>query len=78
MVIIDPKFVLNTEPYPVTSTLRIRSNVREDGQDELVWEFENCEIQQISARYEELILGSALMLVCGAGGPRDSDSGTVA
>ena len=45
MIIVVQEFVQNTEPYPMTSTLGIWSNMREDGQDELVWEFENCEVQ---------------------------------
>ena len=41
MVIVDRQFILNTEPCVVTDELW--GDVRENGKDKLVREFENCE-----------------------------------
>ena len=41
VVVPNPEFVLNTEPRPVTGMLGVWGDVREDGKDELIWEFEN-------------------------------------
>ena len=75
MVVADPKCMLNTEPYPVTCVLGVWSDVRENGEDEFVWEFENWEMGRIITRSEEPTRELVLGLVWGAGDPRDS-SGT--
>ena len=63
MVIVDPQFILNTEPCKVTDELR--GDMREDGKDKLVWEFENCEsrMERISVRSRELMRALVLRLV---------------
>ena len=48
MIIIDPNIVHHTESCIVTGELRVRGDVREDGMDKLIWEFENCEVEWIS------------------------------
>ena len=47
---------LSTEPYMVTSKLRERGDVRENGTDKFVWEFENCEnrMEQVSIQTTEV------------------------
>lgn len=42
MVIVDFHTILFTEPCIGTSELRLWGDVRENGENELVWEFENC------------------------------------
>ena len=66
MVIVDPQFILNAKPCVVTD--EIWGDVREDGKDKLVREFENCEsgMEQISVRSRELIRELVLKLVWGA------------
>ena len=44
MIIIDPNIIHHTEPCIVTGKLRVWADVREDRNDKLVWEFENCEV----------------------------------
>ena len=41
MVNVDPEFMLNTEPHPVAGMLGVWGDMREDGKDKLVREFEN-------------------------------------
>ena len=45
MVIVDSHTILNAEPRIVTDVdkLRVWGDVRENGKDEFVREFENCE-----------------------------------
>ena len=43
MVIIALLATQNPEPCILIGEPRIRGNVRENGKDKLVWEFENCE-----------------------------------
>ena len=43
MVIIGLLATQNLEPCILIGEPRIRGNVRENGKDKLVWEFENCE-----------------------------------
>ena len=45
MIIIDPKVVHHMKLCIVTGELRVRGDVREDGMDKLIWEFENCEAE---------------------------------
>lgn len=44
VVITDPKIIHHTEPCIVTGKLRVWADVREDGKDKFVREFENCEV----------------------------------
>ena len=55
MEITDP-LVRNAEAFIVSGALRIWGDMREDGKDKLVWEFENCEnsMGQISVRPKEV------------------------
>ena len=57
MVIADPHTIRNMEPWVVTDEPWVWGDVREDGQDELVREFENCEsaMEQVDVRSKELI-----------------------
>jgi len=41
MVVINLHAILFTEPCIVTGELRFRRNVRENGKNEFVWQFEN-------------------------------------
>ena len=43
MIIVDLHTILDAEPRVVTGELRFRGGVGENGKDELVREFENCE-----------------------------------
>lgn len=43
MVVVDLHAVLFTEPRIVTSELRLWGDVRENGENQLVWDSENCE-----------------------------------
>ena len=47
---------LSAEPCMVTSKLRERGDVRENGTGKFVWEFENCEnrMEQVSIRTTEV------------------------
>ena len=77
MVIVEPLTIQTTEPRVATGELRIWGGVRENGKDELIWEFEDCENETGWIRFDrkqELVL----RLVWGAGGPRDFDNGTMA
>ena len=58
MIIANLHTVLDTEPCVVTGELRVWGNMREDGKDELVWEFENYEngTKQINFQYEGLVV----------------------
>jgi len=42
MVIVDLHIILGAEPCTVTSELGLWRNVRENGKDNLIWEFEDC------------------------------------
>jgi len=42
-VIIDHHIILEAEPRTMTGELWFWGEVRENGKDKLVWEFENCE-----------------------------------
>ena len=55
MIIIDPKIVHHTKSCIVTGELRVRGDVGEDGMDELIWEFENCEAEWINIRSKKLV-----------------------
>ena len=43
MVVIDLHAILFTEPCIVTSELRFWGDMGENGENELVWDSENCE-----------------------------------
>ena len=60
---------LSAEPCMVTSKLRERGDVRENGKDKFVWEFENCEnrMEQVSIRTTEVTQEIVMRLVWGAG-----------
>ena len=59
---------------------RVRRDVRENGKNKLVREFENCEseMENVSIRSKETMRRLVLRLVWGAGDPKDLDSGTTA
>jgi hypothetical protein len=42
MIIGSVHIVLNAEPRAVTGEFRAWGDMRENGKDEFVWEFENC------------------------------------
>ena len=69
MVVIDLHAVLFTEPRIVTSELRLWGDVRENGENQLVWDSENCEqeMEYISIQQEETTEEFVLKLVWGAG-----------
>ena len=52
MMMIDHHTILKAEPFIVTGEPWFWGEARENGKDELVWEFENCEngMGHISAR----------------------------
>ena len=41
MMIVDSRTILNAEPGKVIGVLWVRTDVREDGKNELVWEADN-------------------------------------
>ena len=53
MVIIDPHTIRDTEPCTVASEMRFWGDVRENGKDEFVWEFENCEVEMVNTRSKD-------------------------
>ena len=66
------------EPCTIAGEPWIRGDVGKDGKDKLVREFENWEMGDVNTRSKEVMQGPVLRLVCGARGPRDLDSGTMA
>jgi hypothetical protein len=69
--------VLKVEPHISTG---VWGDVRENGKDEFVWEFENCNMRcdEIEGWSIELMRELVQWQVWGPGGPRNSDSGTIA
>ena len=63
----------------MSGQLGVWRDVRENGEDEFVWEFENCGMERGGSTFnilpKELMRELVLRLVWGAGGPKDFDSG---
>ena len=62
-MIVDPEPTLNTESYPGAGVLGVRSDVRENGEDKLVWECNNYKMEQVNIQSEELTQELVLRLV---------------
>jgi len=69
MVIVDLQTILKAEPCIGTGKLRVWGDVEENGEDELVWELENCGNGRgwVSIPSEEPMEEIVLRLVWGAG-----------
>ena len=77
VVVTDSPHMPNTKSRIVTGELRVWGDVRENGKDKFVWEFENCENGLINVQSKELRRVLALRLVWGAGAGTGCDGGTV-
>ena len=70
MGIVGIPSTLNTQPYKVTTVRRIPRDVREDGKDKFVGEFENCTKKRLNGLAfdpKRLMWLFILRLVWGAG-----------
>ena len=70
VTIVDRQTILDAEPSIVTGVTWVWGDVGEDGKDELVRKFENCEcgIGRINIRPKRPMLGTVLRQVWDAGG----------